>query len=127
MLTNTLCFLGGMITMYALSYVASIGHSINVLKQTQQSCAALFVASEEGLQQILFLKYLAMEEADRSSQNITMQKYIDQLNIDSIKKSIMRTYVETFPGAYSHALEYKSWEELEEYVNKLVQTNKGKK
>jgi len=113
--------------MCLLSYMISVGHSINILRQTQQSCAALFIASEEGLQQILFLKYLAMEEADRSPRNITAQKYIDQLNIDSVKKSIMKTYVETFPSTYSHTLEYTTWEELEEYVDKFVQTTKGKK
>ena len=67
------------------------------------------------------LKYLAMQEADRSEQNIVAQKYIDQLNIDSIKKSIMRNYVTIFPNSYSHIMEYSTWEEMEQYINKTIQ------
>ena len=110
--------------MWILTYLLSVGHAINILKQTQQSCAAMFVASEQGLQEVLHLKYLAMEEAKRSQQNITSQKYIDQLNITSVKQSVMRNYVACFPGAFDHLMEYGTWEELEEYVNKVVQRNK---
>ena len=124
MLVKLLCFLGGMIVMWILTYLLSVGHAINILKQTQQSCAAMFVASEQGLQEVLHLKYLAMEEAKRSQQNITSQKYIDQLNITSVKQSVMRNYVACFPGAFDHLMEYGTWEELEEYVNKFVQRNK---
>jgi len=116
-----------MLVMYAFKYVTVIGYCINLLKHTQQSCAVLFIASEEGLQQVLFLKYLAMEEANRTDQYITTQKYIDQLNIDNTKKSIMKTYVDSFPRAYSHIVEYETWEELEDYVNKIVKTTKEKR
>ena len=127
MLTNALCILGGMILMWCLSYILAVGHSIVVLKQAQQSCAALFTVSEQGLHEVLELKYLAMQEAKRSEQNIISQKYIDQLNIESIKKSIMRNYITTFPKSYHHIMEYTSWEELEDYINKFTQANKGLK
>ena len=126
MITNILCVLGGMVVMWCLNYLMALGHSVNVLKQTQQSCAALFTVSEEGLQEILQLKYMAMEEAKRTEQNITAQKYIDQLNISNIKKSIMRNYVLTFPVQYKHIMEYDDWEKLEDYVNKFTKENKEK-
>ena len=115
-----------MMVMWCLNYLMALGHSVNILKQTQQSCAALFIVSEEGLQEILQLKYMAMEEANRTEQNITAQKYIDQLNIDSIKKSIMRNYTQTFPEQYKHVMDYNDWEELEDYVNKFAKNNKEK-
>ena len=121
MLEYLLCFGLGVLLSWLFTYVMSLGHAIGVLKQTQISCAALFVASEQGLQEILMLKYLAMQEADRSEQNIVAQKYIDQLNIDSIKKSIMRNYVTIFPNSYSHIMEYSTWEEMEQYINKTIQ------
>jgi len=102
----------------------SVGHSIIMIKQAQQSCAALLLVSEQGLLEILNLKYLAMEEANRSEQNITAQKYIDQMNLDSVKKSIMRNYVNTFPQSYSHLNEFTDWEELEQYVNKFAKEEK---
>ena len=124
MLINLLCFISGIIIMYVFIYVMAIGHSISVLKQTQHNCALMFIASEQGLQEILQLKYLSMTEAKRSKQNIISQKYIDQMNVESIKKSVMSNYVQTFPVSYSHILEYTSWGELEDYVNKMVQKNK---
>jgi len=117
----------GMFIMYLLSYVTSIGHSINVLKQTQQGCSALFIQCEQGLQETFQLKYIAMVEAEKSEQSITAQKYIDQLNLQSLKTSIMRNYVEVFPVAYRNVMEYSTWEELEDYVNKFVQDQKGTK
>jgi len=125
-ITNILCVLGGMILMWCLNHLMALGYSVNILKQTQQSCAALFVISEQGSHEILQLKYIAMKEANRTEQNIVAQKYIDQLNIGSIKKSIMRNYVQTFPESYKHLIEYSNWEELEDYVNKFTQKNKEK-
>jgi len=124
MLIKLLCFLCGMIVMWLLSYVFSLGHSINLLRETQRSCAVLFIESEQSLQEILHLKYLAMVEADRSEQNIIAQKYIDQLNISNVKKTAMNNYISTFPPSYTHILEYSTWEELEDYVDKKVQQHK---
>ena len=67
-----------------------------------------------------------MEEAKRTHQNITSQKYIDQMNIDSIRKTIMRNYVRTFPNQYEHSMEYTTWEEMEDYVNNITKEEKRK-
>jgi len=104
----------------------AIGYSVTVLNQTQQSCAALFTTSEQGLQETLALKYLAMKEAHRTEQNITTQKYIDQVNVKSIQTAIMRNYVNSFPPNYSHLIQYTNWEELESYVNNIVKNKKEK-
>ena len=127
MLTNIIYFLIGMILMWIYNYTMSLGHSIHVLKQTQQSCAALFIVSEQGLQEILQLKYIAMKEANRTDQNITAQQFIDQINVDSIKKSIMRNYSQTWPRSFAHMIEYSTWNELEDYVNNLTQKKRESK
>ena len=62
-----------------------------------------------------------MQEAKRSEQNITAQKYIDQMNINSVKKTIMRNYLFSFPVSYKNILEYSTWEEMEIYVNETLQ------
>lgn len=126
MLFNLIWFLCGMGVVLLYSYVMTLGYCVNVVMQTQQSCAAMFTVSEEGLQEVLELKYIAMHEAKRSEQNIKAQRHIDKTNIDSMKKSIMRNYVATFPKSYGHLMEYSSWNELEEYVNRFIQNNKGK-
>ena len=127
MLVKVLCFLSGMIMMWLLGYFLGIGHSITLLKETQRNCAALFTASEQGFHEILQLKYLAMAEAKRSDQNIISQKYIDQLNVDNMKKSIMRNYAGVFPINYRHIIEYTTWEELEQYVDMCTRKQREKK
>ena len=126
MLKYTVCFMAGMMLSWFFSYFLSIAHSIIVLRRTQRDSAVLFLASEQGLQEILHLKYIAMQEAKRSEQNITAQKYIDQMNIASIKKSIMKNYIITFPSNYRHILEYTTWEEMEDFVNKVAKEKKKK-
>jgi hypothetical protein len=103
------------------SYIMGLGHTISLLKQTQRSCAALFVLSEQGLQEILHIKYLTMDDTGRSQQNIISQKYIDQMSIDSVRRSIMRNFVTEFPNSYQNVLEYSTWEEMESYVNKSLE------
>tara|TARA_R110002110_G_scaffold53401_1_gene154274 strand:- start:2980 stop:3363 length:384 start_codon:yes stop_codon:yes gene_type:complete len=122
MLKYAIGFVVGAVVSYFFSYLMSLGHSINVLKQTQKSCAALFVTSEQGLQEILYLKYMAMDETGRSQQSITAQKYIDQMSIDSVRKAIMRNYTGVFPQQYKNIMEYTSWEEMEDYVNTTLKS-----
>ena len=86
----------------------------------------MFLTSEQGLQEILQLKYMTMEESGRSQQNITAQKYIDQMSIDSIRKAIMRNYVRVFPARYESTMEYTTWEEMEDYVDKASKEEKRK-
>ena len=86
----------------------------------------MFLISEQGLYEVLNLKYIAMEEAKRTEQNITAQKYIDHTNVDSLRKTIMRNYLRQFPDKYSNTLEYTSWEEMEQYFNNVTKETKGK-
>lgn len=123
MVENIVWFAIGMVVSQLFKYVMSLGWSIIILKQTQKSCAALFTLSAHGLQQVLELKYIEMDDANRSEQNIMAQRHIDQVNVQSIKMAIMRNFVNEFPSSYKHTLEYTTWEEMESFVFK--QTNKG--
>tara|TARA_R100000664_G_scaffold26834_1_gene37178 strand:+ start:333 stop:680 length:348 start_codon:yes stop_codon:yes gene_type:complete len=113
-----------MVVMWVLTYLVTLGNSVQIIRQTQRSCAALLIVSEQGLHEILQLKYLTMLEAKRSEQNIVSQKYIDQMNLSSIKDTIMRNYVGSIPDKYQHLLEYRTWEELEVFVETCTQENK---
>ena len=98
MLEYVFCFFVGMFFMYCLSILMALGHSVNVLRRTQISVAAMFLVSEQGINEVLQLKYLVMKEARRSEQNINAQIHIDQVSLQSVRKSIMRNYLATFPG-----------------------------
>jgi len=124
MIEYLLVFSLGVVVSYFFTYVMSLGHSVNILKTTQRSCSALFIVSEQGIQEILHLKYIAMKESGRSQQNITSQKYIDQMSLDSVRKTIMRNYTRSFPESYSHLMEYTSWEEMVDWVNKEIKQGK---
>jgi hypothetical protein len=125
MLEYVLIFVFGMMTAYMFSSVMALGHSVLLLKETQKNCAVLFLVSEQGLQETLTLKYLAMKEANRSEQNIVAQRHIDQTNIDSIRKTIMRNFQRVYPDKYTNVLEYTTWEEMQSYVNRVTNEEKG--
>ena len=118
MVENIIWFVIGMMVSQLFKYVMSLGWSISILKQTQKSCAALFLLSERGLQQVLELKYIEMQDAKRSEQNIIAQRHIDQMNLDSIKTTIMRNYVNSFPDSYKHIMDFSNWKEMEEFIIK---------
>ena len=118
MVENIICVVIGMIVSQLFMYVMSLGWSIHILRQTQKSCAALFHISEQGLQQVLELKYIEMEGSSRSEQNIIAQRHIDQMNVDSVKSAIMRNYANSFPRSYKHIMEFSSWKEMESFIIK---------
>tara|TARA_R110002110_G_scaffold3150_3_gene16202 strand:- start:3517 stop:3939 length:423 start_codon:yes stop_codon:yes gene_type:complete len=120
MLIKLLCFFTGMVSAWIFSYVLGVGYSINVLNRAQRSCAALFMTCEDGVQQILHLKYIAMEESAKSEQSITAQKFIDQINLDGVKKTVMKNYVNSFPVTYHHIMEFETWDELQDYINEIA-------
>lgn len=101
----------------------SLGWSVNILQQTQRSVAALFLLSEQGLQQVLELKYIEMSDAKKSERNIIAQRHIDQMNLDSIKATIMKNYVNSFPLSYKHIMEFSTWKEMEDFI--IKETIKG--
>ncbi len=118
MVENIIWFAIGMMVSQLFKYVMSLGWSISILKQTQKSCAALLHLSEQGLQQVLELKYIEMQDAKRSEQNIMAQRHIDQMNLNSIKATIMRNYVNSFPESYKHTMDFSNWKEMEEFIIK---------
>ena len=123
MIENIMWFVIGMIVSQLFKYIMSLGLSVIILKQTQQSCAALFTLSAHGLQQVLEIKYIEMADAKKSEQNIMAQRHIDQINVESVKAAIMRNYVGTFPSSYKHIMEYSTWNEMEDFV--FNKTKKG--
>ena len=120
MLEYIFCFFIGMFFMYCLSALMALGHSVNILRRAQISVAAMFLVSEQGINEVLQLKYLIMKEAKRSEQNITAQIHIDQVSLQSVRKSIMRNYLTTFPESYSNIMEYRTWEEMEKFANRIA-------
>lgn len=123
MLENIIWFAIGMIVSQLFKYVMSLGLSVIILNQTQESCAALFTLSSLGLQRVLELKYIEMADSERSEKNIMAQRHIDQINVESIKSSIMRNYINSFPSSYKHTMQYSTWKEMENFV--YNKTNKG--
>ena len=42
------------------------------------------------------------------------------MSLDSVRKTIMRNYLRAFPENYTHVMEYKTWEEMSDWVNDEV-------
>ena len=123
MLENISWFIIGMVVSQLFKYVMSLGWSIIILKQAQKSCASLFLLSDQGLRQILELKYIEMKDANRSEQNIIAQRHIDQINLESVRGSIIRNYVNSFPQSYKHIMDFSTWKEMENFI--IKESNKG--
>jgi hypothetical protein len=123
MVENITYFIIGLVVSQLFKYVMSLGWSVNILQQTQRSVAALFLLSDQGLQQVLELKYIEMKDASRSEQNILAQRHIDQMNLNSVKATIMRNYINSFPSSYKHIMEFSTWKEMEDFI--IRQTQEG--
>lgn len=124
MLYNIVSFLIGMVAMWCLMKIYYLGSAIMILKEIQKSIAMMLIVCEQGVQEVLELKYISMKEANRSEQNIIAQRHIDQVNVDSIRSAVMRNYVSSYPAEYSNTIEFTNWRELESFVNDLVKNNK---
>ena len=57
------------------------------------------------------MKYSFLEESGTSEHNLRVLKLVDEQSIETIKRSMIRTLINTTPKYLSATVEYENWDE----------------
>jgi len=83
------------------------------------------IKNVETLYEIHQLKYMALEMADRSEKFIEFQKRIDKHELNSMKTTIIRNFINPIHPRYNHLVPFTDWDGAMDYLNQQIQKQKG--
>ena len=63
---------------------------------------------------------MSYEMLDRDEKHIEFQKAIDQKEMNSLKNSLIRDYINSVPSRYNFMIKFHDWDSAMSYLNNLL-------
>jgi hypothetical protein len=106
-----LTFTAGWVASKVWTSFLTTGYSIIMIKQAQMSCLILYKEVIEKINSAHELKYNFLSESGINDQSLEVLKRVDEQSVETIKRSMIRTLINTTPKYLSSTIEYKNWDE----------------
>ena len=106
-----LTFVAGWIASKVWTSFMTTGYSIIMIKQAQTCCLILYKEVIEKINSAHELKYDFLSESGINDQSLKVLKLVDKQSIETIKRSMIRTLINTTPKYLSSTIEYENWDE----------------
>ena len=101
-------------------YLFSLGSSVLLLKRVLAE-TLLFIANVvQDIYDLQALKRYELEESGRSDKQMELQKRIDEKEIDTFKRKVVRTIKVNFPSSFSHLIDFDDWDTLMKSIEQHV-------
>ena len=128
------CFFGGTLTFLSFIcvfgigwishtifiYIFSLGSSVVLLKRVLAE-TLLFVANVvQDVYSLQELKRFELVKSGKTEKQLELQQRIDEKEISIFKRKIVRTIKSNFPQAFSHLVDFDSWDSLVKNIEKQI-------
>lgn len=110
-LQMTLAFIAGMVVSKIWSSFVTVGYSILMLKEVQLACLKLYKEVMSNVAMAQEVKYNFLVESGEDEKRVRVLKMVDSQTINTIKKSMVRTLINSTPKNLSTTIQYESWDE----------------
>ena len=110
-LQMTLAFIAGMVVSKIWSGFVTVGYSILMLKEVQLACLKLYKEVMSNVAMAQEVKYNFLVESGEDEKRVRVLKMVDSQTISTIKKSMVRTLINSTPKNLSTTIQYESWDE----------------
>lgn len=110
-LQMTLAFIAGMVVSKIWSSFVTVGYSILMLKEVQLACLKLYKEVMSNVAMAQEVKYNFLVESGEDEKRVRVLKMVDSQTISTIKKSMVRTLINSTPKNLSTTIQYESWDE----------------
>ena len=110
-LQMTLAFIAGMVVSKIWSSFVTVGYSILMLKEVQLACLKLYKEVMSNVAMAQEVKYNFLVESGEDEKRVRVLKMVDSQTISTIKKSMVRTLINSTPKNLSTTIQYQSWDE----------------
>jgi hypothetical protein len=113
-------FVCGIVFNMTWGYVLGLGYGINAFKMAMVNSLLLLAKNVQSVMEIHQLKYMSYELLGRDKKYVEFQKEIDRRELNSLKNSLIRDYINTIPAKYNYMIKFHDWDSAMSYLNNLL-------
>lgn len=113
-------FICGIIFNATWGYILGLGYGVSAFQNAMTNSLLLLAKNVQSVSEIHQLKYMSYEMLDRDEKYIEFQKAIDFKEMNSLKNSLIRDYINSVPGRYNHMIKFHDWDTAMSYLNNLL-------
>ena len=118
-------FCCGMIFNATWGYLIGTGYGFIIFKRATTDCLLLLTKNIQAVYEIQQMKYMSLEMIDRDERFIEFQKHIDEKEMDSLKNTIVRNYINSVPPKYNSIVPFHDWNSAMSYLNEILTTGEN--
>lgn len=109
-------FISGIIVSVVLNRMTRMGQSAIMMKKTILDCLVVMASSIQAQIEAYEMKYHALEIAERPDKYIEFQKKVDQQQLRTLQKTLIRNFIVSIPSEYSFLVKFHDWESAMAYL-----------
>ena len=117
-------FLFGVAFHMIWNWLVNTGYAIIMMKSTINDCVIFMAKNLQNVYDIKYLKDEAMRLAGRDEKYIEWQNRVDEKEIESLKSTCIRNFVNTIPPKYNHLVKFHDWDSAMKYIEKTLKEAK---
>lgn len=117
-------FLIGFVSHMVWAYVLHLGYSSILVKETTEDLLKLVGKASQTAYQIYELKYLILKQMDKSELQIEHERRVDEIQLKSIKDTIIRNIITNYPPRYVYLLKFHDWDSAMEHLTEVLKNRR---
>ncbi len=117
---TSLIFICGMVFNSLWGYTLGLGYGMNTFHTCMINSLLLLSKNVQSVYEIQQLKHMSYEMHNKDEKYIRYQKYVDQKELDSLKNSLIRDYINSIPSKYNHMIKFHDWDSAMSYLNNIL-------
>jgi len=119
-----LVFICGIIFNIVWGYTLGFGYGINCFQTSMLNSLLMLAKNIQSVAEIQQLKYMSYEIMEQDKKYIEFQKVIDQKELNSLKNSLIRDYINSVPSRYNFMIKFHDWDSAMSHLNNLLKERK---
>ena len=101
-------------------YILGLGFGIEAFKRSMVDSLIVFTKNIQAVHRIQQAKHMHYELLERDEKYIEYQKFIDEQELNSIKETIIRNYINSIPPRYNNLVLFHDWGSAMEFLSKAI-------
>ena len=110
-------FMFGYITHSLLSYILKLGNGMLMTKQAVNDSLTIIIHMNKRITEFNEFKYFSMRKMGKEPDEIEFQKKYDDVEMKSMRETMVRNLITRIPRRYSSIFEFRDWNSALNYYN----------
>ena len=106
------------------SYLVSMGAGMIVFKSSMKDALIMLAHNIQSVHEINYIKESAWRLTERDEKYINFQKMVDTKEMNSLRNTAIRNFINSVPPRYNYLVEFHDWNSAMDYVDKIIKEGK---